>query len=604
MIDILSANDLDQILGQLRRMRADHQWVEAKKAKKDLPADLWTSVSAFANSDLGGLILLGVDEAAGAFEVTGVEQPEHVAEKLQALYSQMDPPLRPQVHVVEHDGGVVIASRIEPVDRALRPCHVASRSPHDSSYIRVGDSDEKLSIVEVTDLLANRSGTDHSRRPAPDGASLDAPAVEQLLTAYRGASDRNAGHDDAEALFKIGAAERDGRLTLAGLLVAGDTPERLTSAARVAYRRTPTAADPPGARFAGRYLEGRYGVLLDDVLAAAAADLDQVQVELAGNVFNELDVPRIALREMISNALVHRSLAEPLDGTPVEVVVGEHLVVITSPGSLHVGTDLRTLGLSAMSAARNLTLVRLCQLATTPSGARVVESQASGITAADRACKRAGAMPPLFATSAARFEAVLVRRALPAADAAEQWAGTGVPLDGNESRLVAAGVVLARLRAEDAVSHLRDCRLDAAFAARLLTCTVERAAQHLGALVDAGALEAHELPDRTVWEPVSAPAAPEVLPRPAAVQARRPTMREQVGRLLAAIAASPEAELGTKDLYEPLGVTSNRAVSNVVTKALESGLVEPTREGTHDPQRRYRLTETGKQSAARAQPAT
>lgn len=63
--NIFTPEDLEGVLTQLRSVRADHQWVEAKRARTSIPDDLWTSLSAFANSDRGGLVLLGVDEGNG-----------------------------------------------------------------------------------------------------------------------------------------------------------------------------------------------------------------------------------------------------------------------------------------------------------------------------------------------------------------------------------------------------------------------------------------------------------------------------------------------------------------------------------------------------------
>ena len=72
MVDITTVADLDRVLVQLRAVRSDHQWVEAKRARHALPDDLWTSLSAFANSDLGGLVLLGVAEEHGNFGLLAV----------------------------------------------------------------------------------------------------------------------------------------------------------------------------------------------------------------------------------------------------------------------------------------------------------------------------------------------------------------------------------------------------------------------------------------------------------------------------------------------------------------------------------------------------
>ncbi|MFQ5856200.1 MAG: helix-turn-helix domain-containing protein [Anaerolineae bacterium] len=47
----------------LREVGADLTHVEAKRAERALPRRLWETLSAFANTPSGGVIILGVDES-------------------------------------------------------------------------------------------------------------------------------------------------------------------------------------------------------------------------------------------------------------------------------------------------------------------------------------------------------------------------------------------------------------------------------------------------------------------------------------------------------------------------------------------------------------
>ena len=56
----------------------ENNQLEAKKASGGLPGSLWETYSSFANTD-GSIILLGVDEKkGGAFEITGVQDPDRM----------------------------------------------------------------------------------------------------------------------------------------------------------------------------------------------------------------------------------------------------------------------------------------------------------------------------------------------------------------------------------------------------------------------------------------------------------------------------------------------------------------------------------------------
>jgi ATP-dependent DNA helicase RecG len=64
---------LDQLLEALHL--GEDRDVEFKSASGGLPKSLWESVSAFANTE-GGTIVLGVVERDGAYTVEGVRKPQ------------------------------------------------------------------------------------------------------------------------------------------------------------------------------------------------------------------------------------------------------------------------------------------------------------------------------------------------------------------------------------------------------------------------------------------------------------------------------------------------------------------------------------------------
>lgn len=53
----------------------EDQDIEFKSADGGLPNDVWETISAFANTD-GGYIVLGVSEGRGGLTISGVSKPE------------------------------------------------------------------------------------------------------------------------------------------------------------------------------------------------------------------------------------------------------------------------------------------------------------------------------------------------------------------------------------------------------------------------------------------------------------------------------------------------------------------------------------------------
>jgi ATP-dependent DNA helicase RecG len=579
--------ELEQLLSELRAVGMERGSVEAKRAERALPSTAWQSLCAFANTD-GGTLLLGVDENGGAFDVVGVRDPARMTQDLQSACAELEPPLRPRISAIKLDDDTVIVAEIPPLVRDARPCYRRAQGPYDGSFIRVGDADQALLRREVDELMAGRAGHDYSRRPAPAHASLDGAATHAFCGFIRAAGERDAALDDETILHRWNIVV-DGQPTIAGLLALGEAPAAVSPAARIAYRRHPRATDPAGTRFAATHLEGTVGELLDDALVRLHRDLEKVQVKRGGHVFDDLDVPAIALREIVANALLHRSLSETQEAASITIDVTEEAVVVTSPGGLHAATDPSLLGLDTISRVRNHTLVRLCERLRTPSDARIVENQASGIASADRECRELGTMPPLFIDLPSSFRAVLFRGGLDLDSARMLLAGRGVDATPDHQRLVAVALRLQRAAEETPDPDMRRVVFDARLAARALAPrTVEDGAAALLELENAGVLERRHTRHGPFWI-VRAVAAREQPPR-----LRAATRRDRVPDLLQAISASPEGELRSQAIGQALDLTSPNSINKWITRALERGVIEPTIDNPHAPTRAYRLTATGR----------
>ena len=55
---------LRELIDLMRRTKTDLRHVEAKRARGGLPQRLWETLSAYANSPGGGVIILGLDESS------------------------------------------------------------------------------------------------------------------------------------------------------------------------------------------------------------------------------------------------------------------------------------------------------------------------------------------------------------------------------------------------------------------------------------------------------------------------------------------------------------------------------------------------------------
>lgn len=599
MLEIDSVEALDGLLRELRVVGADHQVVEAKASRIALPKTVIDSVIAFANTDSGGLVLLGVDEGAGTFDVVGVDNPKEVQDTFAAKCTQLDPSVRVAVYAIAHPDGVVLAARIPSVPNRNRPCHV-NGDLYGGSYIRVGDRDEQMSRTEVDDLLANRQGTDFSAKPAKEGANLDLALCKQFVGTVRPKTARNDDLSDEQLLRQYGAITAEGVPTLAGVLALGENPAGTEAAARVSYQVLPDASDPADTRFrVSDHLEGTVGQILDDAVAHLNNDLRVRVVDGAdGQVRNRPDVPILAIREVLGNALIHRSFAPGMDSSAPRLAVYPRHILIMSPGSIHIDVDLSDLGHpSTLNTPRNLSLSRICSQQTTPNGARVTEMHASGIRAADRACWEVGNAPAVFGSRPARFVAVLFREPLPIAATKTAWAASGVELTDVQAKIVAFADRVRAFLQEDALSDFSQLRLDAKLVSRMFDqMNPERAAVELSNLENQGVLASKRLASRVVWELRDAPAGTTT---PAAKGRKRANRQDQVAKLLGFVRDSTSESLQLSEAITLLEVSRGTA-HKIITAAVEKGLLEPTSDVIHDPTRAYKLTRSGVATVSRS----
>jgi ATP-dependent DNA helicase RecG len=586
----VDVQDLEKILADLRRVQNDTQDVEAKKSARELPSSICATLSAFSNTS-GGIILLGVDESGGAFKVTGVERVKAVTDALQSACAEMQPPVRTSIVPINHPNGIVICTTVHPMARNQRPCYRRTQGPQQSSYIRVADGNQRLTSQEVTEMFAGHSNDDNTS--SPQKGALDQVKVNQFIVAARSRSSRDS-ITDVDMLKNWGVIGEDSTPTLASLLVLGDHPERTLATARLTYRKLPSAHESADVRHSGEHLEGTIGQLLDKGVAKLSSDLGTLQVERSSGLVDDSKVPKIALREFLSNALVHRSFSAQMLGVPVTVEVGDEAVLISSPGGLYVWTDPSNLGMPmATFAVRNHTLVRIAELAETPSGARIVEQQNMGIRAADGACHRANLMPALFADFPTYFRVMLLRDNLDTDSARKTVSKTEIGQDAAAIRVFAAALRLRDLLGTPGMSSFQRVPFDARFAARVLApSTPEAATLVLGRLESAGLLERVQSRTSPYWRPASQTNVP-VTQSSSAPSARKRGDHDRVPDLLDAIANSENKEMTPKAIAEALGLKSPTSRNRWIRRAENDSLIQGTSENPYAHNQTYVLTGKG-----------
>lgn len=221
----LLATFIERLTG---REDLDHEF---KAARHILPKSLWSTVSAFANTR-GGWIVLGVDERTRAIE--GVDQAHKM---LQDFYNQIRNPQKISTAICGADdasieplaGKNVIVLRIPAASRKQRPVYI-NGNPYAGTYVRRNEGDYCCNKAEVDRMMRESSDVAADSTILVgfdwDDIDLDALARYRRLFQTRDPSSPWNSYDDRLFMQTIGSYRRDretGRegITVAGLLLLG-----------------------------------------------------------------------------------------------------------------------------------------------------------------------------------------------------------------------------------------------------------------------------------------------------------------------------------------------------------------------------------------------
>ena len=310
--------------------------------------------------------------------------------------------------ILYEDAKIFVAA-IPPLPPYERPAYIGGKA-----YVRSGDGDHEMSRHETDLMVAQRTRTGFDEEPVEytSIADLDEGLKAAYLRDVCAKSRRLAGSSDEEVLRRKGIiALGTDNLSLAGLYALGSYPQEFRPSLKV----TGVVIDPSGkARNLDKFeADGPIPAMLEETLAWVKRNLAHPVVELSnGHLINGQEVPDIALREILSNALVHRSLNPKADTEEVRVRIFPDRISVENPGGLY-GITLQRLQEYGERSRVNDRLYDVCTHVTTPDdGYRVIEGEGSGIYTAQEAVRQAGLKPIKFVDGVIRFTAMISREPL------------------------------------------------------------------------------------------------------------------------------------------------------------------------------------------------
>lgn len=339
-----------------------------------IPDDFWPTYTAFANTD-GGVILLGLREKGGVFQIEGLPDVTKLRsdlfntlgnrQKVSAnLLADSD------VREIEFEGRTVLAIRIPRATRVQRPVYLTTNPFGGNTYRRLNDADRPLPDDEVKRMLAEQVEDSRDDRVLPH-YDIDDLATETLRAYRQVFTSREPNHPwsalgDLEFLRQIGAWRRDREtgesgLTVAGLLMFG----HMVSIQEEFPHYMLDYQERPEARVESRWidrltLDGKWSGNLYDfyrrVYLKLTADLKVPFLLVHGERKDETPVHE-ALREALANVITH---ADYSDRASVLVVKRPDMFGFRNPGLMRIPVESALKG--GESDCRNRTLHKMFRL--------------------------------------------------------------------------------------------------------------------------------------------------------------------------------------------------------------------------------------------------
>jgi ATP-dependent DNA helicase RecG len=433
-------------VGPALSVAPEDQWFDRKSFRVS-PRELANVEIGLANAD-GGIIAVGIHSG----EVEGTDSsPTHRNELVQAHIQYCQPPVPAKIKLVEcqrADGGDDRLLIIE-----VPPGETVYANVKDEVFLRIGDENRRLTYAQRQELLYDRGHGSYEGRVIEEASFGDLD--HNLLIGYT----RALGHPDPERLLRARGLAVGEHLTVAGVVLFGEHPQRFLPESFIRVLRY--AGNDRGSGVRQRLIrdEKVEGPVTRQLIRAREVVQEEQPRRRAltdrGAFENMPLVPEDAWLEGLVNAAVHRSYS--LAGDHIRVEIFSNRIEVMSPGRFP-GLVNAADPLDAPRYARNPRIARVC------ADQNFGQELGEGIRRMFDEMRLAGLVDPLYEETPASVRLTLV------AEPADRRLEARLP---RRSRLIMAA--------------LRDAgQLSTGEVAEAIGVSRPTAASHLRALRDAG----------------------------------------------------------------------------------------------------------------------
>lgn len=312
---------------------------------------------AFSNSK-GGILLLGIEDKTGKVTGLSIEQIHEYNQKIGNIANEL---IKPQVfihtEIVKISGddneeqSVMVIEVSEGISKPYKDKNGTIWIKQGSDKRKLTDNNEQIRLFQQSGILY----VDEMIIPHTSIDDIEFSKVEQYVKVIQN-HDFDVKIEITEKLLKNLNIMKENRLTLAGLLFFSKNPQQFRPAFTV------KAISFFGNSIGGtdyrssQDIEGTIPKIFEETIRFFTSNLHHIQAGQNFNSIGKLEVSKIALEELIQNALVHRDYSK---NAPIRVMIFDNRIEIVSPGSLPNSLTVENIKLGN-AVVRNNQLVSYC----------------------------------------------------------------------------------------------------------------------------------------------------------------------------------------------------------------------------------------------------
>ncbi len=402
-------NDLIKLVKTIQKEKCEKQNIEIKKALSGSPSKLYDTLSSFSNQTDGGIIIFGIDELDN-YNVCGVYDAQDLQKKIGEQALQMEPAVRPLFTVSSIGDKVIVSAEIAECEIFDKPCYYKGAGKLKGSYIRVGDSDVKMTEYEIYSYEAFKKRIDDELRTIKraDIDCLEKNKIADYIYKLKTHKPNLAKLALSRILETQGIIQND-LPTLCGILIFGEYPQeffpQLSLTAMVIKGKEFADVANDEARFIdNKRFEGTISQILEDTLAFVNRNMKIKNIiDSTGKRSDIPEYPMKAIREIVLNALIHRDYSIHTERSPIRLVMYDDRLEIENPGGLYGRVTVDDLGKTSADT-RNPYLAGALEIMLD------TENRFSGIPTVFKELEKAGMQKPCFINQRGTFKVIIYKK--------------------------------------------------------------------------------------------------------------------------------------------------------------------------------------------------